>query len=108
MQGGTRYRLAGWIRTEALEPARGSPGAMLNVHGGARTKGVRGTSDWTEVAVEFDAAAQLTAGQTLTLSVPKAAFIPEDIGSAADDKWTLHQKMQMTPIQIGVGPLTAG
>lgn len=50
---GTRYRLSGWIRTENLIPARG-PGALLNVHGGARTPGVRGTRDWTRVSVEFD------------------------------------------------------
>lgn len=61
-----------------------------------------------QVAVELDAAAGLEAGKTLTLSVPKAAFVPEDIGSAADDLWTLDQKLKMTPIQISVGSITAG
>jgi mono/diheme cytochrome c family protein len=55
VQAGTRYRLSGWIRTVDVAPVRGSDGAMLNVHGGVRTRGVRGTSDWTEVAVEFEA-----------------------------------------------------
>jgi mono/diheme cytochrome c family protein len=55
VQRGTRYRLSGWIRTENVTPVRGSGGAMLNVHGGRRTAGVQGTTDWTRVAVEFDA-----------------------------------------------------
>jgi putative membrane-bound dehydrogenase-like protein len=50
---GTRYRLSGWIRTTGLQPVRG-PGALLNIHSGERTKGVRGTSPWTEVSLEFD------------------------------------------------------
>ena len=61
-----------------------------------------------QVAVELDAAAQLRVGQTLTLSVPKAAYVPEDIGVATDDLWTLEKKLKMKPIQIAVGPLTAG
>ena len=56
VKGGTRYRLSGFIRTENVEAVRGSDGVMLNVHGGVRTKGVKGTSDWTEVSAEFDAA----------------------------------------------------
>lgn len=55
VKAGTRYRLSGWIRTENVQPVRGSDGVMLNVHGMVRTAGVRGTSDWTQVAVEFDA-----------------------------------------------------
>lgn len=61
-----------------------------------------------QVAVELDAAAQLTVGRTLTLYVPKAAYIPEDIGVATDDLWTLDKKLKMKPIQIAVGPITAG
>ncbi|HEX6810836.1 MAG TPA: PVC-type heme-binding CxxCH protein [Planctomycetota bacterium] len=52
---GTRYRLSGWIRTENVTPSRGSDGAMMNVHGGRRTAGVKGTTDWTQVSVEFEA-----------------------------------------------------
>ena len=53
---GARYRLSGWIRTEDLEPRPRTPGAMMNMHGGRGvTKGVRGTSDWTEVSTELDA-----------------------------------------------------
>ncbi|MCA8951108.1 MAG: cytochrome c, partial [Planctomycetes bacterium] len=55
---GARYRLSGWLRTEGAEARGRAPGMMLNVHGGQRTKGVRGTSDWTEVAVEFDSGDQ--------------------------------------------------
>ncbi|MBL8753120.1 MAG: ThuA domain-containing protein [Planctomycetes bacterium] len=53
VQKATRYRLAGWIRTENVEPRAGE-GAMLNVHGGVRTAGVQGTTDWTRVSAEFD------------------------------------------------------
>jgi putative membrane-bound dehydrogenase-like protein len=53
VQKATRYRLAGWIRTEGVKPRTGE-GAMLNVHGGVRTEGVQGTTDWTRVTAEFD------------------------------------------------------
>ena len=55
LERGAHYRLSGWVRTENLTPVRNGPGALLNVHGGRLTAGVRGTSDWTEVAVEFEA-----------------------------------------------------
>ncbi len=56
LEPGARYRLSGWIRTADIVPVLRGPGALLNVHGGAGiTGGVRGTSDWTEVSVEFDA-----------------------------------------------------
>ncbi|MGE3172530.1 MAG: PVC-type heme-binding CxxCH protein [Planctomycetota bacterium] len=56
LERGARYRLSGWVRTADLAPARGGPGAMLNIHGDrALTDGVRGTTDWTEVQAEFDA-----------------------------------------------------
>lgn len=51
---GTRYRLSGWIKTENLNIRGNAPGAMLNLHGGQRTRGVKGTQDWTEVSVEFE------------------------------------------------------
>jgi mono/diheme cytochrome c family protein len=54
VQAGKRYRLSGWIRTQDVVAARGD-GVMLNIHGGVRTAGVKGTSDWTEVSAEFDA-----------------------------------------------------
>jgi len=50
----TRYRLSAWIRTENLVPAPNAPGAVLNVQGGERTSGVKGTTDWTQVAMEFE------------------------------------------------------
>ena len=54
VQPGTRYRLSGWIKTEGVTPRRGADGVMMNVHGSVRTKGVQGTTDWTEVSAEFD------------------------------------------------------
>lgn len=55
VEAGTRYRLSGFVRTAGVVPVRGSPGVMLNVHGGPGTKGVVGDHDWTEVSVEFEA-----------------------------------------------------
>lgn len=50
----TRYRLSGWIKTRDLDPSNDNSGAMMNIHSGARTEGVTGTSDWTRVSLEFD------------------------------------------------------
>jgi putative membrane-bound dehydrogenase-like protein len=57
VKGGTRYRLSGWIKTDDVTTPRGADGVMLNVHGGVRTQGVKGTQDWTLVQAEFDAEA---------------------------------------------------
>ncbi len=53
----TRYRLGGWVRTENLVNT-GGKGAMLNVHGNAATNGISGTTDWTELSMEFDSGNQ--------------------------------------------------
>jgi alpha-N-arabinofuranosidase len=52
----SRYRLAGWIRTESVATTRGGKGALLNVHDlqPVQTPAVTGTRDWTRVEVEFD------------------------------------------------------
>jgi hypothetical protein len=50
----TRYRLSGWIRTENVEPVGNGPGALINTHSHMKTGSVKGTSDWTQVSVEFD------------------------------------------------------
>jgi len=50
----TRYRLSAWIKTDNLNPDGDGPGAMLNVHGGERTQGVKGTKDWTQVSTEVE------------------------------------------------------
>ncbi len=49
------YRLSGWIKTANLEPTSGE-GALLNLHGGptVKTPAIAGTSDWTQVVVEFE------------------------------------------------------
>ena len=54
----SRYRLAGWVRTEGVEAGTGR-GAQINIHGQGewRTPPVTGTVDWTRVEVEFDAGA---------------------------------------------------
>ena len=51
----SKYRLAGWIKTENLEPGT-SRGALLSLHGlgELRTSGLTGTRNWTEVTLEFD------------------------------------------------------
>jgi alpha-L-arabinofuranosidase len=49
-----RYRLTGWIRTEGVEPLDGE-GALFNLHARPeRSEAVVGTSDWKQVALEFD------------------------------------------------------
>jgi uncharacterized protein len=52
---GSRYRLSGWVRTENAVAAGRAPGMMLNVHGGPHTRGLLGTTEWTELALEFEA-----------------------------------------------------
>lgn len=59
------------------------------------------------IAVEFDASAKVAAGTSLPLALQKAKVIPEDIGLATDDLWTLSQKMRMADIVIATGTLTA-
>ncbi len=51
---GTRYRLSAWIKTRDLKPSGNGPGALLNVHGGERTRGVKGDSDWTQVSTDVE------------------------------------------------------
>lgn len=60
-----------------------------------------------QIALQFDAAAGLKAGTSLTLTIPKAKAIPEDIGAITDDLWILDRKMRMTDLSIAVGTLTA-
>lgn len=54
LEPGAHYRLSGWVKTEDIVTRR-TPGVMLNVHGGARTRGLTGTQDWTRLSVEFEA-----------------------------------------------------
>jgi putative membrane-bound dehydrogenase-like protein len=50
---GTRYRLGGWARAEKLDKASGR-GAQINIHqADAVTLAISGTTDWTELNVEF-------------------------------------------------------
>jgi len=50
-----RYRLSGWIKTDSVQVTNGK-GALINLHGigGAATQSVIGTTDWTEVQMEFN------------------------------------------------------
>jgi len=53
-----RYRLSGWIKTDAVTPLGDAYGALFNVHELQNprvvTPAVTGTHDWTRVEVEFD------------------------------------------------------
>ncbi|HJW31957.1 MAG TPA: hypothetical protein VJ505_01195 [Holophagaceae bacterium] len=60
-----------------------------------------------QIALSLDATAHLSSGAALTLSVPKAKAIPEDIGAITDDQQTLDRKMRMTDLTIALGTLTA-
>ena len=50
----TRYKLSAWIKTKDLKVGERGLGALLNIHGGERTKAVKGDSDWTQVSLEVD------------------------------------------------------
>ena len=56
-----RYRLSAWIKTENLNAGSGR-GAQLNLHNiqSVRTRAITGTTDWTQVDVEFDTGAHST------------------------------------------------
>lgn len=60
-----------------------------------------------QVAIRFDPASKLARGEKLPLRVTKARAIPEDIGSANDDLWTLDKKLRMADLSIAVGTLSA-
>lgn len=50
---GTRYRLGGWARAEKLNKSSGR-GAQINIHqADAVTLAISGTTEWTELNVEF-------------------------------------------------------
>jgi len=51
----TKYRLAGWVRTQAVVPGTGC-GAFLNVQEiqDVKSKVITGTSDWVRVEMVFD------------------------------------------------------
>ncbi|MEW5981484.1 MAG: alpha-L-arabinofuranosidase C-terminal domain-containing protein [Acidobacteriota bacterium] len=50
-----RYRLSAWIKTDNVDAGTGA-GALLNLHGLGRmhTEAVTGTTDWTQVSLEFE------------------------------------------------------
>jgi hypothetical protein len=60
-----------------------------------------------QIALQFDASANLATKTALPLAILKAKVIPEDIGAVTDDTWTLDKKMRMADIAIAVGTLTA-
>ncbi len=51
----SKYRLAGWIKTEELKSIEGK-GALLNIHGleNLQTRALTGTNDWTRVELIFE------------------------------------------------------
>lgn len=60
-----------------------------------------------QIAILLSQSKGLAAGDSVPLTVVKAKAIPEDIGTATDDLWTLNQKMRMADIQIATGALSA-
>lgn len=60
-----------------------------------------------QIAIVFDPAQGISAGDKLQLQVVKAKAIPEDIGAVTDDLWTLDKKMHMTDITVATGSLSA-
>ncbi len=61
-----------------------------------------------QIALEFDAAANLSAGDTLPLAITKARHIPEDIGAfSVSPTREMAQKGVMADMTIAVGMLRA-
>jgi hypothetical protein len=60
-----------------------------------------------QISFVFDATAGLHAGDKLPLLITKAKVIPEDIGTIADDLFTLDKKMKMADINVAIGSLSA-
>lgn len=60
----TDYRLSGWIRTKDLERIGDARGALLNVHNlqPLQTPALTGSTDWTEVAVDFNSGNEMRLG----------------------------------------------
>lgn len=51
---GNRYRLSGWVKSENVTVLEGTPGILLNIHGPRKTNAISGTTDWTEVSLDFE------------------------------------------------------
>jgi hypothetical protein len=60
-----------------------------------------------QIALKLDPKAKLLAGQSLTLKVPKAKVIPDDLGTSSDSTYVMSQKYRMQEISLAVGALAA-
>ena len=59
-----------------------------------------------QIALELDPAAKLPSGEPVSLSIPKAKVIPQDIGKETDDPATLAPKVRMADVTIALGTLS--
>ena len=66
-----------------------------------------GAAPLCQVALKLDTTAGLHAGDALSLSVPKARVIPEDIGTLTDTMLVLSKKARLQDITISVGASAA-
>jgi hypothetical protein len=60
-----------------------------------------------QIALEFDSAAGLHAGDTLPLSIRKSQYMAEDIGAGVEITLEMIAKGKLWPIQVAVGSLRA-
>ena len=60
-----------------------------------------------QIALKLDTTAGITAGQKLTLTVPKARIIPQDLGKPTDSMFVLSRKLKLQDITVNLGVPTA-
>ena len=101
----SRYRLTGYIKTEALEVTTGR-GAQFNLHNiqSARSRAIRGTNDWTKIEMEFE-----TEGETEVilncllggwgLATGKAWF--DDVAMELLSTRTVEPKLEIDAARMG-------
>jgi len=87
-----RYKFNGWIKTENVQTPSGA-GVSFNLHniGPARTKAVKGTSDWTQVEMEF---------QTDTHSTVQLNCLFGGWGLATGKAWFDDLQMQLISTDV--------
>ena len=61
-----------------------------------------GAAPLCQIALKLDTTAGITAGQSLSLSIPKAKVIPQDLGSSTDTLLVLSRKLKLQDISISV------
>lgn len=85
-----KYRLSGWIKTEAI-PSGDGWGARLELRGGvtmtSAAQRITGTTDWTRVNITFDTGGQDSFILAATLGAPRGRRAPGEPDVASGQAW---------------------